>query len=50
MLGVKGIEFILGDVHHKLDCIENRQFDIAFMTYGVLCWLNDLRTVFSNAA
>ena len=48
-LGVEGIEFVLGDVHHELDCID-RQFDIVFMTYGVLCWLNDLRTVFSHAA
>lgn len=36
MLGVEEIEFILGNVHHQLDCIENRQFDIVFMTYGVL--------------
>ena len=49
MLGVEEIEFILGDVHDRLDWID-RQFDIVFMTYGVLCWLNDLRTVFSNAA
>ena len=49
MLDIKGIEFILGDVHDKLDCID-RQFDVVFMTYGVLCWLNDLQKVFSNAA
>lgn len=50
MLNVKGIDFLLGDVHHKLDCVENCQFDIVFMTYGVLCWLNELRKVFSHAA
>ena len=48
-LGVEGIKFILGDVHHKLDGID-WQFNIVFMTYGVLCWLNGLRTVFSHAA
>lgn len=50
MLDVEGIEFLLGDVHHKLDRLENRQFDIVFLTYGVLCWLNDLQAVFANAA
>ena len=49
-LNVKGIKFILGDVHNKLSCIENGQFDLVFMTYGVLCWLNDLPRVFANAA
>ncbi len=49
MLGVKEVEFILGDVHDKLNHIGNRQFDIVFMTYGVLCWLNDLHQVFTNA-
>ena len=44
------IEFHLGDVHHKLDCIENCQFDILFMTYGILCWLNELPKVFAHAA
>ena len=32
MLNVKGIKFVLGDVHNQLDFIENRQFDIVFMT------------------
>lgn len=49
MLNVTGIKFILGDVHCYLDYLDNK-FDIVFMTYGVLCWLNDLRTVFSHAA
>ncbi|MEN9519405.1 MAG: hypothetical protein RLZZ381_1993 [Cyanobacteriota bacterium] len=50
MLNVKGIEFVLGDVHNQLDFIENRQFDVVFMTYGILCWINNLQTVFLNAA
>ena len=50
MLDVKGIDFLLGDVHHKLDGVENCQFDIVFMTYGILCWLNELPKVFSHAA
>ena len=50
MLNIEKIEFILGDVHHKISCIEDGQFDLVFMTYGVLCWLNDLQAVFSNAA
>ncbi|MGL6337573.1 MAG: class I SAM-dependent methyltransferase [Waterburya sp.] len=49
MLNVTGIEFILGDIHFHLDCLDNK-FDIVFMTYGVLCWLSDLSQVFTNAA
>ncbi|WP_019506745.1 class I SAM-dependent methyltransferase [Pleurocapsa sp. PCC 7319] len=49
MLNITNIEFILGDINSHLDSLDNK-FDIVFMTYGVLCWLNDLRQVFTNAA
>jgi ubiquinone/menaquinone biosynthesis C-methylase UbiE len=49
MLNVQGIEFILGDINFHLDYLDNK-FDIVFMTYGTLCWLNDLHQVFTNAA
>ena len=49
-LNATEIEFMLGDVHNRLSCVEHGQFDLVFMTYGVLCWLNDLQKVFANAA
>lgn len=48
-LGVTDISFIRADIHEEIEELEAGSFDLVFMTYGILCWLGDLRVVFTKA-
>ncbi|HYG76639.1 MAG TPA: methyltransferase domain-containing protein [Planctomycetota bacterium] len=43
------IDFHVGDVHALPEQLGG-DYDIAVMTYGVLCWIGDLRSVFTQIA